>query len=530
MSEDRDTLAATKLTRTEFAVVRAYAQGMRPVDIANRYLVDPDDDDVLTEAQAIVRILALRDRLVQFALQHDRPDIADMFEALRGRSDVGMTRRVDALSSLEQLGQGRPQQTHEVGLWFGPSLARRLTAAGLLRIADLTALANRRGSSWWRAVPRLGPKSADTITRWLIQQGSFDGPRSVGWVRPYVKPPLSAPPRKPLRGMPLARGMAYPVPLEHMRPAVHVSQEALHADVQWVRQWLARPGLQPHTFKSYRREAERLLLWLASQGRTLAGIDSEMLIRYAAFLQDPQPAAFWCGPAGARDAEYWRPFEGPLSPASQQAALRVVRALTRAAYRDGRVAVQPSRPATPSATAPRATAHREPDDDGEEENGGASLTAQTIAEFLDWLVRQADVSGRAAPGDPLLADRRRVALVAAHLVRQGATLGDIAAWRCRDSVPVSNDTEAAIAGALAAHWNARGIDARTMPEAPLLAPLHVPHTGRAAARHAAGTLNGYSPSGLDQLLRGAWKDYARECGGWQPPFTPRKLRLGRVRD
>lgn len=73
MSTDPDTLAATKLTRTEFAVVRAYAQGMRPVDIANRYLLDPDDDDVLTEHQAVQRILTLRDRLVQFALQHDRP-------------------------------------------------------------------------------------------------------------------------------------------------------------------------------------------------------------------------------------------------------------------------------------------------------------------------------------------------------------------------------------------------------------------------------------------------------------------------
>ena len=44
MSDDRDTLAATKLTRTEFAVVRAYAQGMRPVDIANRYLLDRSEE------------------------------------------------------------------------------------------------------------------------------------------------------------------------------------------------------------------------------------------------------------------------------------------------------------------------------------------------------------------------------------------------------------------------------------------------------------------------------------------------------
>ena len=79
-----------KLTRTEFAVVRAYAQGMRPVDIANRYLLDPDDDGELTEHQAIQRILGLRDRLIQFALQHERQDIAEMFDALKGRSNTGM--------------------------------------------------------------------------------------------------------------------------------------------------------------------------------------------------------------------------------------------------------------------------------------------------------------------------------------------------------------------------------------------------------------------------------------------------------
>ncbi|MGN5480413.1 hypothetical protein ACTMU2_37430 [Cupriavidus basilensis] len=37
--------------------MRAYAQGMRPVDMRDRYLTDPDDDEALTEHQAIARIL-----------------------------------------------------------------------------------------------------------------------------------------------------------------------------------------------------------------------------------------------------------------------------------------------------------------------------------------------------------------------------------------------------------------------------------------------------------------------------------------
>jgi len=82
MAQEFEMLAATKLTRTELAVVRAYAQGMRRVEIANRYLLDPDVDGSQTEVQAIQRILSLRDRAVRFALQHDRPEIGAMLEAL----------------------------------------------------------------------------------------------------------------------------------------------------------------------------------------------------------------------------------------------------------------------------------------------------------------------------------------------------------------------------------------------------------------------------------------------------------------
>lgn len=598
MNEDRDTIAATKLTRTEFAVVRAYAQGMRPVDIANRYLLDPDDDEVLTESQAIARILSLRDRLVQFALQHDRPDIAAMFEALRGRSDVGMTRRVDALSSLEQLGQGRPHESHEVSLWFGPSLARRLTAAGIMRIADLTALANRRGRSWWRAVPRLGPKSADIIIQWLARQGGGQGERAGAWVRPYVTTPLAAVASRPLRPLPLAPGMAYPVPLEWMASAVDQGTErgterdadrrhvidrsrrpdrtdlpdplarpvshprahsrhdaapatstlgaALERDLAWVRQWLAEGRRAAHTFKSYRREAERLLLWVAREHLTLATLTPDALARYLAFLAAPEPAGFWCGPASPRDREHWRPFEGGLGASSREAAWRVIRALLRAAHRDGHVgapvdlprqfdaaradtARTPGRADPPVAPAAATTAadlsgadtpsvgaadpaYPSPTD------SAACIGGADIDAFLAWL--EDEVNADAEGGVP--DDRKRVAFIAAHLVRQGMTLGELAELRC-GALPDAVMPPSALA-ALDRHLTNRGIDRGTIPAAALLGPLTVPPTGRAAARHRDGMRNGYSASGLDQLLRTVWREYVRVRGLSLPPFTPKMLR------
>ncbi|WP_243736901.1 phage integrase family protein [Cupriavidus sp. L7L] len=61
---------------------------------------------------------------------------------------------------------------------FKPSLARRLVAANIRRIEGLTSLATRRGSSWWRAVPRIGaqPKGGSSAAS-RIGQGRSPGDR-----------------------------------------------------------------------------------------------------------------------------------------------------------------------------------------------------------------------------------------------------------------------------------------------------------------------------------------------------------------
>ncbi|WP_455285619.1 phage integrase family protein [Cupriavidus necator] len=504
MAEDRDTLAATKLTRTEFAVVRAYAQGMRPVDIANRYLADPDDDDTLTEHQAIQRILQLRDRLVQFALQHDRPDIAEMFEALRGRSDVGMTRRIDALSSIEQLGQGRPLASHQVSLWFGPHLARRLVAANLLHISDLTALANQRGSSWWRVVPRIGRKSAETITRWLVSQRLANNPIAVA---SHVVPPSQAGHHEPLAPHYLSPSLPYPVPLEKM--LAPQGSPTLAEDLAFVRHWLEHRRGSPNTWLSYRRETERLLLWRARQGKAVRSLGDDDMAAYQAFLAAPEPSAFWCGPAGPRESTRWRPLERALAPASIKAACRVVRALLRAMQTAGlRTA---SLPATP--TRSQAPAAPRP-------------VADTVA-FVAWM--------QTCPPSP----RQRAALATALLMQcHGVRLAHIAELRLAhvslagihaqlDLGPRHGtvNLEQAVSDALRAHLADRNLrwQQPRAPEAALLAPQGFPHTSRGRAKQAQDGA-GYSASGLDQLLRAMWRLFAIQAGERVGTFTPASLR------
>nr|WP_224081772.1 phage integrase family protein [Cupriavidus laharis] len=110
----------------------------------------------------------------------------------------------------------------------------------------MTSLANRRGSSWWRTVPRIGAQSAEVITHWLMRQRPAMGAAAV---KAYALP---APRRDAL--------VPYPVSLEHMLAQAPntAGGPALAADLAFVRAWLQ--DRRPRTRNSYRRKTERLLL------------------------------------------------------------------------------------------------------------------------------------------------------------------------------------------------------------------------------------------------------------------------------
>lgn len=543
MSADHDTLAATKLTRTEFAVVRAYAQGMRPIDIANRYLLDPDDDDDLTEHQAIQRILSLRDRLVQFALQHDRPDIAEMFEALRGRSDTGMSRRVEALSSIEQLGQGRPLPSHRVTLWFGPSLARRLMAADIHTIADLMTLANRRGSSWWRHVPRIGRRSCETVVRWLAGQQATSDIK----LRDFVLLPDDFVARKALLSAPLSPTMRVPVPLELMRMdgGRTALERELAEDLRLVRHWLKAKESSPNTWKSYRREAERLLLWAARKGSSLRSLSAADLMAYQSFLADPQPADFWCGPASARDKVHWRPFEGPLRTSSCEAALRVVRSLLGALLNEvPRKRGRQPRERVPlnahdALTSPQALS-------ADTSAAGVpptlpdtprAVSTIPVDRFLDWLANDTpSPQQRAARAAALLIARHGLRVIELSSLRIAHLAPGVAgvhlALEAKSAARAGDiSLDADVWQALLMHWLDRELEwdgsfSGERPDAALLAPVDFPDTERGRAKRSQ-TAAGYSSSGLERLLRVSWRRFVAANDDVPAAFTPRQLRLPR---
>lgn len=107
-------------------------------------------------------------------------------------------------------------------------------------------------------------------------------------------------------------------------------QIAANNDLDVIKVWLARYSDTKTTFDSYRKEAERLLLWSVTElGKPLSSLTHEDFLDYQRFLADPQPINRWVMTKRkvARSDPTWRPFAGALSPTSQRQAIVILNGL-----------------------------------------------------------------------------------------------------------------------------------------------------------------------------------------------------------
>lgn len=103
-------------------------------------------------------------------------------------------------------------------------------------------------------------------------------------------------------------------------------QIAADSDVEAVRLWLAEYAGSPHTLRSYRKEAVRLLLWATQAlGKPLSSLTREDFLLYERFLA--APSGDWADPIRPRRGAARRLFDGPLSARSQHQALGIVSGL-----------------------------------------------------------------------------------------------------------------------------------------------------------------------------------------------------------
>ena len=103
-----------------------------------------------------------------------------------------------------------------------------------------------------------------------------------------------------------------------------------NTDIEAIKAWLAKYVDSAATFNSYRKEAERLLLWCTyTLGKALSSLTHEDLLLYKRFIQDPAPRALWLmtNQKVSRGNPNWRPFAGSLSSSSQRQAIVILNSM-----------------------------------------------------------------------------------------------------------------------------------------------------------------------------------------------------------
>lgn len=262
--------------------------------------------------------------------------------ALQRRSRL-IARQLDMLDWLEHLACEAPQPEDLTGSWLDEAVCERLAAVGVQTLGELVFYIRSKGYRWYAKVPKVGEKGAQLIVKWLGKQTATLGslpmhalvPRShlddsdraaAALALPGGTGPADAPCIAPLERLKVPASLATADPREpgaNRAPVARCKLEATN-DFEAVQEWLALRPSGSHTWRAYRREAERFLLWsVFGRRKPLSALSSLDCVAYRDFLASPGPE--WCGPRNAlRWSPTWRPFEGPLSPRSTETALTIL--------------------------------------------------------------------------------------------------------------------------------------------------------------------------------------------------------------
>ncbi len=108
----------------------------------------------------------------------------------------------------------------------------------------------------------------------------------------------------------------------------------IHAnnDYEAIHCWLNEYRHKATTYRTYQKEAERLLLWSVYQcKKPLSSLDRDDFERYFLFLDNPEPKHIWCmkdqGGGRKRGEPGWRPFVGGLSATTKLTAISCIDSL-----------------------------------------------------------------------------------------------------------------------------------------------------------------------------------------------------------
>lgn len=280
--------------------------------------------------------------IAEFEKLHVTPENA---AALRiARRNARLRKRTNqALKVLESWLATTPKPTDPIQIWLHASIARRLSSGetGILTIEDLVAFINLKGHLWHRRITGFGAIKAKRVIAWLqlnkvlpLNEFALVPFRTVASRLPSLRPKQT--------------GI---VPLEHLTLGVgrdgslginrhHDSKLDAKTDRAAIDAWLSvKAGDNPNTFRAYRMQAERFLLWaLFEKQKPLSSVVPEDCADYLQFLtalagpKGPwsweRPREEWIGPkTNKRWHPDWKPFTGSMTTASRRQAIIILKGL-----------------------------------------------------------------------------------------------------------------------------------------------------------------------------------------------------------
>lgn len=362
--------------RHHFAFLRAYLEGLDIKSISKRYL-ENDTFYAFSMAETLSTLQWIRKDLCNLARQHNKfayariinidpsqlasdtvkpvmslaafqeerdPDemyseseLIDLFNEEFGvftanpkleRNLRLLKKQVEALNWMEGLVSVDPVLNDSIDVWLVPAVANRLMDSSIFTIDDLLTRINTKGHKWHTGINQLGSVTSARIIKWLSFYSDKIGSH-VGTLALVKRSKLNVERIKAERKQ--EHGI---VPLEYFLPRPEMdgscgenrgvrNRTGVENDFDAIHLWLKQQE-NINTYRSYRKEAERFLLWaLLERGKPFSSLLTEDCLAYRNFLRDlgrldenawaltyKIPMERWVGRRGTeRWSTLWRPFE-----------------------------------------------------------------------------------------------------------------------------------------------------------------------------------------------------------------------------
>ncbi len=279
------------------------------------------DEDFYSEAELMAEYSA--------AFGLDLPDEQDKSDPTKDLASA----QVKALNHLETVLAIQPMPLDRVDRWFAKGVYIKLRSVGVLTLKDLFAYVNVYGFRWYSKIKGLGALRAKLIVGWLKSQqetlnllisSAVDEPKALRSLR--------------TRNVVGAAASEVAVPSQlHALAMAPSSQGTFRShmantfgaadDQQAIAAWLAGYREKPPTFRSYRKEVDRFMLWCSRElSKPISSVTSMDCLAYRKFLQ--AIPSHWINPTPVpRSDPSWMPFRKQPAPSSQKQSLVILQTM-----------------------------------------------------------------------------------------------------------------------------------------------------------------------------------------------------------